>query len=165
MSQDPEPLVLWKHEPKPQNPRPLKTWAKIQNLWSSKNMSQSPKDPWSSENMSQDPKILGLWKHEPGSKTFDPLKTWAKAQKSLVFWKHEPGSVVLQVSISCSHQKKKKKKKNLRAWTTSGPGPPTKRYIGNLPRDSVHILIHYMIICIFIYMHHTFTTVKYWLQS
>ena len=38
--------------------------------------------------------------------------------------------------------------------------PPTKRYVGNLPRDSVHILIHYMIICIFVYMHHTFTTVK-----
>ena len=110
MSQDLEPLVLWKHEPKPQNPRPLKTWARIQNLWSSKNMSQSPKDPWSSENMSQDPKIQGLWKHEPGSKTFDPLKTWAKAQKSLVFWKHELGSVVLQVSISCTHSKKKKKK-------------------------------------------------------
>ena len=42
-----------------------------------------------------------------------------------------------------------------------GPNPPTKRYVGNLPRDSVHILIHYMIICILIYMHHTFTTVKY----
>ena len=39
--------------------------------------------------------------------------------------------------------------------------PPTKRYVGNLSRDSVYILIHYMTICIFIYMHHTFTTVKY----
>ena len=164
MSQDPKPLVLWKHEPKPikplvlwkheprsKNPRSLKTWARIHNLWSSENMSQSPK-------------ILGLWKHEPGSKTFDPLKTWAKAQKSLVLWKHEPRSVVLQVSISCTHSKKKKKKK-LHAWTTFGPDPPTKRYVGNLPRDSVHILIHYIIICIFIYMYHTFTTVKYWLQS
>ena len=164
MSQDLEPLILWKHESKPKNPwsfenmsqrsknpRSLKTWARIQNLWSFENMSQSPK-------------ILGFWKHEPGSKTFDPLKTWVKAQKSLVFWKHEPGSVVLQVSISCTHSKKKKKK-NLRAWTTFGPDPPTKRYIGNLPRDSVHILIHYTIICNFIYMHHTFTTVKYWLQS
>ena len=138
MSQDPEPLVIWKHEPKPKkplvlwkhelrskNPRPLKTWARIQNLWSSENMSQSPK-------------ILGLWKHEPGS-------------------------VVLHVSISCTYSKKKKK--NLRAWTTFGPDPPTKRYIGNLPRDLVHILIHYMTIYIFIYMHHTFTTVKYLLQS
>ena len=122
MSQDLKPLVLWKHEPKPQNPwssenisqdpkilglwkhepgsrtfGPLKTWARILNLWSSENMSQSPK-------------ILGLWKHEPGSKTFDPLKTWVEAQKSLVFWKHEPGSIVLQVSISSTHSKKKKKK-------------------------------------------------------
>ena len=162
MSQDPEPLVLWKHELKPQNSRPLKTWARIQNLWSSENMSQNQKDPWSSENMSQDLTILGLWKHEPGSRIFGPLKTWAKAQKSLVLWKHEPGSVVLQVSISCTHSKKKK---NLHAWTMFGPNLPTKRYVGNFPRDSVHILIHYMIICIFIYMHHTFTTVKYWLQS
>ena len=112
--------------------------------------------------MSQNPKKLGLWKHEPGSRTFDPLKTWAKAQKSLVLWKQAPGSIVLQVSISCTHSIKKKK---LHAWTTFGLDPPTKRYVGNLPRDSVHILIHYMIICIFIYMHHTFTTVKYWLQS
>ena len=110
MSQDPEPLVLWKHEPKPKkplvlwkheprskNPRSLKTWAKIQNLWSS-------------ENMSQNPKTLALWKHEPGYRTFDPLKTWAKGQKSLVLGKHELRSVILQVSISCTHSKEKKKK-------------------------------------------------------
>ena len=72
----------------------------------------------------------------PGSRTFDPLKTWAKAQKSMVLKKHEPRSVVLEVSISCTHSKKKKKK--LRAWTTFGLDPPTKRYVGNLPRDSVH---------------------------
>ena len=101
--------------------------------------------------MSQDLEPLVLWKHEPGSRTFGPLKTWAKAQKSLVLWKHEPGSVVLQVSISCTHSKKTKKK--LHAWTTFGPDPPTKRYVGNLPQDSVHILIHNMTICIFIYIH------------
>ena len=151
MSQDPKILGLWKHEPgsgtfgplktwakaqktlgplktwaKPQNPRPLKTWDRIQNLWSSENMSQSPK-------------ILGL------------LKTWAWIRRP-------PGKHIL-------YSLKKKKKKNLHSWTTFGPDPPTKRYVGNLPRDSVHILIHYMTVCIFIYMHHTFTTVKYWLQS
>ena len=67
MSQDPEPLVLWKHEPKPQN-------------------------PWSSENMSQDPKILGLWKHEPGSRTLVLSKHEPKPKKPLVLWKHEPRS-------------------------------------------------------------------------
>ena len=152
MSQDPEPLVLWKHEPKPQNPRSLKTWARIQNLWSFENMSQILKNPWSSENMSQDPKILGFWKHDPGSRTFNPLKTWARIRRSL-------GKYILYSF------KKKKEKKNLHIWTTFGPDPPTKRYVGNLPRDLVHILIHYMIIWIFIYMHHTFTTIKYWLQS
>ena len=79
---------FWKQKIKGKNsyqtyPKSLKTWARIQNLWSSENMSQSPKNPWSSENMSQDPKILGLWKHEAGSRTFAPLKTWAKAQKTL----------------------------------------------------------------------------------
>ena len=59
---------------------------------------------------------------------------------------------------------KKKKKKKLHAWTTFRPNPSTKRYVGNLPQDSINILIHNMTICIFIYMHHTFTTVKYWLQ-
>ena len=137
MSQDSEPWVLWKHEPKPQK-------------------------PFVSENMSQDLEPLVLWKHEPRSRTFGPLEAWVKAQKSLVLWKHELGSVVLQVSISCTHSKKKKK---LHSWTTFGPNPPTKRYVGNLHRDSVHILIHYMTICIFIYMHHIFTMVKYWLQS
>ena len=58
-----------------------------------------------------------------------------------------------------------KKKKKLHAWTTFRLDPPTKRSVGNLPWDSVHILIHNMTICIFIYMHHTFTMVKYWLQS
>ena len=85
MSQDPEPLVLWKHELKPKKPLVL----------------------WKHE---PSPKILGLWKHELGSRTFGPLKTWAKAQKSLVLWKQESGSIVLQVSISCTHSKKKKKK-------------------------------------------------------
>ena len=89
-----KPLVLWKHEPRSKNPRSLKTWAKIQNLWSSENMSQSPKilglrkhEPesralvfWKHEPRS---KILGPWKHEPGSRTFGSLKTWAKAQKTL----------------------------------------------------------------------------------
>ena len=151
MSQDPEPLVLWKHEPKPKNEprskntRSLKTWARIQNLWSSESMSQSPKTlgplktlakpqnprplkTWariqnlcSSENISQSPKILGL------------LKTWARIRR--------PPSKHILYSF---------KKKNLQAWTTFGPDPPTKRYVGNLPRDSVHIFIHYMIICIFI---------------
>ena len=72
------------------------------------------------------------------------------------------------VSMSCNHFfsiKKKKKKKTLNAWTTFGPDPLTKRYIGNLPWDSVHILIHYMSVHILIYIHHTFTTVKYQLQS
>ena len=68
MSQDSEPLVLWKYELKPQNPRPLKTWARIRNLWSSENMSQSPKKP------------LVLWKHEPRSKNPRSLKTWARIQ-------------------------------------------------------------------------------------
>ena len=80
MSQSPKkPLILWKHEPRSKNPRSLKTWVRIQNLWSS-------------ENMSQDPKILGLWKHEPRSRTFGPLKTWVKTQKPLVLWKYEPRS-------------------------------------------------------------------------
>ena len=188
MSQDPEPLVLWKHEPKPQNPRSLKTWARIQNLWSSENMSQSLKNPWYFENMSWDPKIvglwkhepkpkkplvhwkhepspkiLGLWKHEPGSKTFGPLKTWAKIQN---LWSSETHDQNLHIFLTSSkHVLYSFKEKKLHAWTTFGPDPPTKRYVGNLPRDSVRILIHYMIICIFIYMHHTFTTIKYWLQS
>ena len=34
-----------------------------------------------------------------------------------------------------------KKKKVLHAWTTFKLDPPTKRYVGNLLRDSVHILI------------------------
>ena len=151
MSQDPEPLVHWKHEPK-------------------------SKKPWSSKNMSQDPKILGLWKHEPGSRTLVLWKHEPKPKKPLVLWKHEPRSknprsLKTWARIRCPPSKhilyslKKKKKKNLHAWTTFGPNPPTKRYVGNLPQDSVRILIHYMIICIFIYMHHTFTTVKYWLQS
>ena len=46
-----------------------------------------------------------------------------------------------------------------------GPNPLTKRYVGNFPWDSVHILIHYMSIHILICIHHTFTMVKYWLQS
>ena len=87
MSQDPEPLVLWKHEPKPQNPRPLETWARI---------------------------------------------------------RRPPCKHILYLF---------KKKKNLHAWTTFGPDPPTKRYVGNHSQDSVHILIHNMTICIFIYMH------------
>ena len=79
-----------------------------------------------------------------------------------------------QVSMSCTHffpkkqtikKKKKRKRKRLHLWTTFGLDPLIKRYVGNLPRDSIHILIHNMTICIFIYMHHTFTTVKYWLQS
>ena len=151
---------------------PLKTWVKIQNLWSSENMNQCPKtlgplkiwakiqNLWSSENMSQDQEPLVLWKLEP------------KPKKSLVFWKHEPRSRTLgplkcmtrifisswpQVSMFCTHSKKKK----FHAWTMFGLDPPTKRYVGNLLQDSVHILIHYMTIYIFICMHHTFTTVKY----
>ena len=72
----------------------------------------------------------------------------------------------LLVSKSCTHfffpkKKKIKNKKGLHVWTTFGPDPLIKRYVGNLPGDSVHILIHYMMVCILIYMHHTFTTIKY----
>ena len=92
MSQSPKILGLWKHEPESRTVSPLKTWARIQNCWSSENMSQDPellvlwkhepkpKKPWSSENMNQDPKILGLWKHEPRSKNPKSLKTWARIQ-------------------------------------------------------------------------------------
>ena len=48
------------------------------------------------------------------------------------------------VSISCTYFlffQKKKKKKVLHAWTTFKLDPPTKRYVGNLPQDSIHILI------------------------
>ena len=159
MSQDPKILGLWKHKPGSRALGPLKTWARIQNLWSS-------------ENMSQDPKILGLWKHEPRSRTFGPLKTWVKTQKPLVLWKYEPRSknprplktwarIRRPPGKHISYSFKKKINCMNYVWTWS----PTKRYVGNLPRDSVQILIHYMIICIFVYMHHTFTTAKYWLQS
>ena len=46
-----------------------------------------------------------------------------------------------------------KKKKNCMHKLRLDLIPSTKRYVSNLPRDSVHILIHNMIICIFIYMH------------
>ena len=95
MSQDPEPLVLWKHEPKPKkplvlwkheprskNPRSLKTWARIQNLCSSENMSQSPK-------------ILG------------PLKIWTRIRRP-------PGKHILY-----SFKKKKKIACMNYVWTWS----------------------------------------------
>ena len=68
MSQDPEPLVLWKHEPMPK--KPLVLW---------KHESRS-KNHRSSENISQDPEPLVLWKREP------------KPKKPLVLWKHGPRS-------------------------------------------------------------------------
>ena len=162
MSQDPEPLVLWKHEPKPKkpmvlwkhkprskNPRSLKTWAKIQNLWFFENMSQSPKNLWSSEHMSQDPKILGLWKHEPGSITFGPLKTWAKIHRP-------PGKHILY-----SFKKKKKKKFTCTnyIWTWSPHQEVRRQSFSRFgPHfDSQHDHLHFYL--------HAFTTVKYCLQN
>ena len=101
-------------------------------------------------NNTQTSNLLVLWKHELGSRTFGPHKHMTRI--SIFSWP--------QVSMSCTHSKK-----NLHAWTMFRPDRPSKRFIGNLPQDSVHILIHNMTVCIFIYMHHTFTTVKYWLQS
>ena len=131
---------------------------------------------------------LDLWEARLNFKSIGPLRSTSKIQilgplgSTFKIQDHDwnphfvltTGKHVLYSFFSIKKKKQKQKqnktkqkktKKGLHAWTTFRPDPPTKRYVGNLLWDSVHILLHNMTVCIFIYMHHTFTMVKYLFQS
>ena len=127
---------------------PLGSMSKFQNHQTSRKHVQTS-NHWTSRKHVQISNPSDLWEARPNFKSTDLWEARLKLQIHQTIGKH----------VLYSFKKKK------HAWTTFRPNPLTKRYVGNLPRDLVHILIQNMTVCIFIYMYHTFTTVKYWLQS
>ena len=125
-------LDLWEARPRFQSIGPLGSTSKLQSIGPLGSMSKlKSMDLWEAR-----PKF-NLWtsgKHVQDSNPSDLWEARPKLQIHQTIGKH----VLYSFSFSFF---KKKKKKWLQAWTTFRPDPPTKRYVGNLPRDSVHILV------------------------